>query len=44
MGEHLVDGAHPVGALGVAEPRVVLDEGRVGKEERGHVIDAMPGV
>jgi hypothetical protein len=41
MGKHLVDGAHAVGALGVAEPGVVLDEAGMGEEERGHVIDAI---
>ena len=36
MGEHLVDGAHAVGPLGVAGPGVVLDEDGMGEEERGH--------
>ena len=36
MGEHLVDGAHAVGPLGMAEAGVVLDEAGMGEEERGH--------
>ena len=36
MAEHLVDGAHAVGALGMAEPGVVLDEAGMGEEQRGH--------
>ena len=36
VGEHLVDGAHAVGPLGVAEAGVVLDEAGVGEEEGGH--------
>ncbi len=34
--QHLVDGTHTVGALGVAEPRVVLDEDRVRDEQGCH--------
>ena len=36
VGEHLVDGAHAVGALGVAGAGVVLDEAGMREEERGH--------
>ncbi len=36
VGEHLVDGAHAVGPLGVAEAGVVLDEAGMGEEEGGH--------
>ena len=36
MGEHLVDGAHAVRPLWVAEARVMLDEAGMGEEKRGH--------
>ena len=36
MREHLVDGAHAVGPLGVTGPSVVLDEAGMGDEEGGH--------
>ena len=36
VAEHLVDGAHAVGPLGVAGAGVVLDEAGVGEEEGGH--------
>ena len=34
--QHLVDGAHAIGALGVSGPRIVLDEARMRDEKRGH--------
>ena len=36
VAEHLVDGPHAVGPLGVAGAGVVLDEGGMGEEEGGH--------
>ena len=34
--QRLVDGAHPIGPLGMARPRVMLNKARVGDQEGGH--------
>jgi len=44
VGEHLVDGPHAVGPLGMAGAGVMLDERGVGEKEGGHRIRGTIGV